>query len=67
MEWISRKVNGIQNTNSGDLLEEEKRVRTVKLKADARSDTEGRRKKNLNKERERQDSEPNIQSPTILQ
>lgn len=37
------------------MLEEEKGVRTVKPKADARSDTEGRRKKNLNKKRERQD------------
>lgn len=45
----------------------EKGIRTVKLKADARSDKEGRRKRNLNKEEERHGSELNIQSRTILQ
>ena len=50
---VSYKVKGIQNANSGGWLREEKGVRTMKLKADARSDTEGRRNKNLNKKGER--------------
>lgn len=58
------KFNGIQNANSVGWLEEDKGVRTMKQKADARSDTEGRMRKNLNKKGERQHS---YSKPTILQ
>lgn len=46
------KFNGIQNANSVGWLEEDKGVRTMKQKADARSDIEGRMRKNLNKKGE---------------
>lgn len=58
------KFNVIQNANSGGWLEEEKGGRTRKQKADPKSDTEGRRRKNMNKKGERRHS---YSKPTILQ
>ena len=47
------KVSGVKNSNRWALLGEEKGLRAVKLKADARTDNEYRRKKNKSKKKDR--------------